>query len=191
MSRDLRELMGQEDTERKRLPEGHFSRFEERLDKELHKRGSRSTGYWQWIGIAASLIFLAALAFIWQDNEQPVSSNVVQESAAQGPGSISLGDLSPELQQIETYYVANINMELSELPAGSEHQLLVDGYMERLTALNKAYKALQVELNEDGPNDQVITALIENLQMRLDLLYNLKSQLYQLNSSNHEIEQTI
>lgn len=185
--------MKERDQRPKRLSGGHLDRFEARLDQELH--GGRESGSkwgWQWIGMAATLIFLVGLAFIFQQGDDEVSEEVVvQQNSQEDEHGISLGDLSPELQQIETYYVANINLELAELPAGSEHKLLVDGYMERLATLNEAYKALQLELNEDGPNNQVITALIENLQMRLDLLYNLKEQLHQLNSSNHEIEQTI
>lgn len=48
----------------------------------------------------------------------------------------------------------------------------MDSYMERLAELNKEYHRLNEELNELGPNDQTINALIKNLQLRLQLLQN-------------------
>jgi SMC interacting uncharacterized protein involved in chromosome segregation len=52
--------------------------------------------------------------------------------------------------------------------------------MERLEELNREYKKLNGELNSIGPNDQTITALIKNLQLRLQLLYKLRDKLKEL-----------
>ena len=98
----------------------------------------------------------------------------------------SLGDLSPDLKKIENYYVANINLELSRLEVSNENKALVDDYMRRLSELDKEYKRLNIELNEIGPNDQTINALIKNLQLRLQLLQKLKLKLDQLKSSENE-----
>ena len=63
---------------------------------------------------------------------------------------------------------------------------MVDDYMRRLSELNEEYKKLNIELNEIGPNDQTINALIKNLQLRLQLLQKLKEKLNQLKSSENE-----
>ena len=52
-----------------------------------------------------------------------------------------------------------------------------------MSELNKEYKRLNTEFNETGPNEQTIEAMVENLQLRLDLLYKLKNKL-------NEIKQT-
>ena len=104
--------------------------------------------------------------------------------------AISLGDLSPDLKKVENYYVANINMELSRLEISEDNKAIVDGFMEQLSDLNAEYKKLNTELNEIGPNDQTITALIKNLQLRLQLLHKLKEKLNQLKSSKNEQIQT-
>ena len=101
---------------------------------------------------------------------------------------ISLGDLSPDLRKIETYYTTNINLQLAELADDPGNKELVDSYMDRLAELNKEYQRLNQELNELGPNDQTINALINNLQLRLQLLQKLKSKLNQLKSSKNEQE---
>ena len=60
--------------------------------------------------------------------------------------------------------------------------------MERLAELDKEYAVLNKELNEFGPNDETISALIQNLQLRLQLLQRLKEKLNQLKSSENEQE---
>jgi prefoldin subunit 5 len=64
----------------------------------------------------------------------------------------------------------------------------MDSYMDRLAELNKEYQRLNQELNQMGPNDQTIGALINNLQLRLQLLQKLKTKLNQLKSSKNEQE---
>lgn len=60
--------------------------------------------------------------------------------------------------------------------------------MERLAELDGEYNHLNQELNELGPNDDTISALINNLQLRLQLLQKLKTKLNQLKSSKNEQE---
>ncbi len=62
--------------------------------------------------------------------------------------------------------------------------------MERLTELNVEYKKLNEELNQVGPNDQTISALIKNLQLRLQLLQKLKEKLNEVQSSKNEQYET-
>jgi hypothetical protein len=99
---------------------------------------------------------------------------------------ISLGDLSPDLKKVENYYLANINLALSELEVSEANKAVVDGFMTQLAELDREYKKLNGELNALGPNDRTITALIRNLQLRLQLLYKLKDKVNELKKFNHE-----
>lgn len=58
--------------------------------------------------------------------------------------------------------------------------------MKQLDTLNSEYINLNDELNEIGPNDQTISALIQNLQLRLQLLQKLKKKLNELKTSKNE-----
>ena len=119
--------------------------------------------------------------------EAPQPSDIVDKGTEnKQPQGYSLGDLSPDLKKIENYYVANINLELSRLEVSDENKGLVDDFMSRLSELDKEYQRLNTELNEIGPNDQTINALIKNLQLRLQLLQKLKLKLDQLKSSENE-----
>ncbi|NNJ88768.1 MAG: hypothetical protein HKP53_05155 [Eudoraea sp.] len=187
MRQDLRDLFKEEREKKHRLKAGHETRFEDRLTRAFPKRKRSPLRIW---GIAASVIVLLGLGGVFfqqtsdtdPDKTVELSGEGVQEQA-QG---ISLGDVSPDLKKVETYYVTSINMELADLELSSENKVVVDDFMSRIGELNKEYMALNQELNEVGPNEQTIAALIRNLQLRLQLLLKLKEKLHQLKSSENE-----
>merc|ERR1711974_453883 len=119
-------------------------------------------------------------------SQQPIAiENTVVENENQTKEDQlkSLGDVSPDLKKVEDYYLANINLELSKIKQTPENKELFDGYVIRLAELNQEYKRLSVELTENGPNELTVSALIDNLKLRLNLLYRLKEQLHDLNAS--------
>ncbi|MBL4939362.1 MAG: hypothetical protein JKY16_03655 [Lutibacter sp.] len=61
---------------------------------------------------------------------------------------------------------------------------MLDGYLEKIGELTQEYKILTNELNTEGVNEKTINALIDNLQLRLKLLYQLKEQLNELKKLN-------
>jgi len=70
-----------------------------------------------------------------------------------------------------------------------ESKELFDGYLVKLDELNKEYTRLEEELAQSGPNEQTINSLIDNLKLRLNLLYRLKEKLSELNKSNNTLEE--
>ncbi len=187
MAQDLRDLFKEEKQEKYPMKEGHEARFLDRLDEELPQT-KKSSFYFLKI-VASVLLLVSAGIFGYQQwkgkSEIPVTVVDKDPVLEEEPG-LSLGDLSPDLQKVEDYYVANINLELSELEVSDDNKALVDGFMERLATLNEEYKQLNKELNEVGPNDQTVTALIKNLELRLQLLRKLKEKLNELKSSENE-----
>lgn len=187
MAQDLRELFRDENEKKYPMKDGHEERFIALLDKELPLK--RKSNFY-FIKIAASVLVLFSLGIYAYLNSKtdiiPQTTVVEKKTENTGAEGYSLGDLSPDLKKIENYYVANINLELSRLEVSSENKALVDDYMSRLSELNEEYKRLNIELNEIGPNDQTINALIKNLQLRLTLLQKLKEKLNQLKSSENE-----
>jgi hypothetical protein len=171
-----------------RMPEGHEARFEKRLEERL---GRSKGGSFQWIGIAAALIALLGLAFWMQDRgphpADPAESLVQQAvDSTRAQQGISLGDLSPDLRKLENYYTASINMELATLDISEENKEVANDFILRLGELNSEYEQLNEELNEIGPNEQTIGAMIKNLQYRLQLMLKLKEKLIELKSSKNE-----
>ncbi len=195
MARDLRKMFEKErEQKRFNMKKGHEDRFFAKLEAELPNDPPKRKVFSLWMQIAASVVVAVGLSFYYfNSNENTTSPNgkvtVVDNDNPSGDvQGISLGDLSPDLKKIETYYTTTINLQLAELAEDSVNKELVDSYMERLAELNKEYHRLNQELNELGPNDQTISALINNLQLRLQLLQKLKTKLNQLKSSKNEQE---
>jgi hypothetical protein len=171
------------------MKDGHEQRFLKRMEVELPV--AKGPPY-PWFKIAASLIILAGLStyfFMNWNKPEPVETTIVEKNnPASEERGISLGDLSPDLKKVEDYYMVSINMELSQLEISDRNKTLIDSFMERLEELNLEYKKLNTELNEIGPNDQTITALIKNLQLRLQLLHKLRDKLKELQSRGMEAD---
>lgn len=178
-------------TEAEPMKHGHEQRFLKRLQEELPKAKRASFPLFK---IAASLIILVglgALFFMKFNVPEPENTTVVdRETPITVEKGISLGDLSPDLKKVEDYYMVNINIELSQLKISDRNKALIDSFMERLEELNVEYKKLNTELNEIGPNDQTITALIKNLQLRLQLLHKLRDKLKELQNLGKEAGDT-
>lgn len=195
MARDLRKLFEKERKEKSfKMKEGHEDRFFAKLEEELPTNPPKKKVFSLWMQIAASVVVVLGLSFYYFNSDggtvDPDEKITVvdRDNPSKEAQGISLGDLSPDLKKIETYYTTNINLQLSELADDPGNKELVDSYMDRLAELNKEYQRLNQELNELGPNDQTISALINNLQLRLQLLQKLKSKLNQLKSSKNEQE---
>lgn len=192
MSKDLRDLF---ESERKReypMPDGHEARFKARLEDAFQEKRHRP---FFWLGIAASVVALLGMAFwiLQKDPSLPEGEGALveeQTDTVASPSTLSLGDLSPDLRKLEEYYTASINLELASLDISEENREVADNFISRLSDLNTEYNQLNDELNEIGPNEQTITAMIKNLQYRLQLLLKLKEKLNELKSSKNETVQS-
>ncbi|WP_298903156.1 hypothetical protein [uncultured Psychroserpens sp.] len=191
MAQDLRNLFEEEQKQSQlKMSEGHEARFLKKLDEALPVETSIKKRF-SMLQIAASIVVLIGLAFAaYKFVEQPKSVNneVVQNNDDSSDEQLkSLGDISPDLKKVEDYYLANISLELSKVKQTPENKELFDGYVVRLAELNQEYKRLSVELTENGPNELTVSALIDNLKLRLNLLYRLKEQLNDLNTSEEVV----
>jgi hypothetical protein len=190
MAQDLRELFEKEREQiTHKMKSGHENRFLSKLEVEMPTEKKSSS--LMWLSIAASVVVVVGLGLYFFSSTDHVGTNsnptvVENNTSKEVQETISLGDLSPDLKKIESYYVTNINLELSDLEFSGDNKVIIDGYMERLGELDKEYNRLNIELNEIGPNDQTIAALVKNLQLRLQLLQKLKTKLNQLKSSKNE-----
>ncbi len=188
MAQDIRKLFENENKlHTHHMPEGHEKRFLEKLDEVLHADSVKWSSF-GFMRIAASVVLLIGLSFgAYKFFESPPveSRQVVSAEESEKDTTLkSLGDISPDLKKVEDYYLANINLELSKVKLTPENKELFDGYVVKLEELNKEYERLSIELTEHGPNELTVSALIDNLKLRLNLLYRLKEQLQDLNDSN-------
>ena len=189
MAQDIRNLFENEpNNDHVKMSEGHEERFLEKLEKELPKQ-QKSSNRFGFLNIAASVIVLLGLSYgayqFYQISANPEDSTEIANTTIK-----TLGDVSPDLKKVEDYYLASINLELSKVRLTPENKELFDGYIERLKELNDEYKRLTQELNDNGPNEATLDALIENLKYRLKLVMRLKEKLQEFNDDSFTQEST-
>ena len=198
MGQDIRKMLQEDKESRKfKMPEGHQSRFEDRLNKAFPEK-KKSAGRKWFLQIAAILVVaLAAGGFFYFNSGTSVDpygtqvvgtseENPLEEKEKKTENSakqFQLSDVSPQYKKIEDYYMASLNMELAKLDVNNENKELIDSFMKQLAELDKEYKRLNNELNELGPNEQTIEAMVANLQLRLELLFKLKQKLKEIKES--------
>ncbi len=192
MAQDLRELLKGANPEDTKLSRGHENRFEAMLEKEL----PIEKDFFSWTKVAAIAVVLISITFFGYqylsnfsgDNTIKTNNPIVkvEDETTPDENQITLGDLSPDLKKVEEYYLAGINVQLASLKIDDKNKELVESYMKQLSALDKEYKNLSLELNTVGPTEETITALIDNLKLRLELLFKLKSKLNELKTQENE-----
>jgi hypothetical protein len=182
MAQDLRNLFKESNkSEIPSLKQGHQLRFLEKLESEMPVQSKPTIRKLFW-KVAAMITIVLGGGYL----SYPLfvnSDSVVIESKEEKTtvkGNLTIGSLSPELNKVEKYYIANINLQLSTLKFNKDNKDLFEGYITRLDELDKAYANLNIELNEHGPTEETITALIDNLKLRLELLFKLKNKLKEI-----------
>jgi hypothetical protein len=186
MAQDLRDMFKKEQEKKYVLNKGHEARFMDKLNMAFPQEERKIFGWGKMAAAVAALIFSGALAIYWLNMPQELPTTIVDKGEVKETDNFSFGDLSPELKKVEEYYVANINLELAKLEVSASNKELVDGYMDRMAELTQEYQSLNKELVDYGISEQTITALIENLQLRLQLLQKLKKKLNELKTSKNE-----
>lgn len=188
MAQDIRKMLKEHTSESPELSTGHEARFETKLAKAFPKDKPNQTFF--WLKIAAVGILLLSISYF---GYQQMSNNKVEtlvadtsEETEKNADQFTLGDISPDLKNVEDFYLNGINVELASLEITDENKELMDGFMLRLDELNTEYSILTKEMNERGPSEETVTALINNLKLRLELLFKLKNKLKELKNIDNE-----
>jgi len=197
MAQDIKDIIKNSQPEKVQMPIGHEDRFAKKLEAAFKAEvANDGITKFQWFKIAAVLVAFIGVGifgyFAINGNTFPQSENemVVVENPV-NTNQYSLGDISPDLKKMENFYLTGINVQLASLEINPENSELIDGYMEQLNQLDFAYKDLNKELNSVGPTEATVIALIDNLKLRLDLLFKLKDKLKELKNQNNEQFETL
>lgn len=168
MLKDLRNL--KDYAPKDSLEKGHRGRFMDRLDKELEEpKNQKGFSSFIWIKVAAAIVLIFSIGHFADTGSSPKEEQTKIEQAG-------LGLFSPKLGEIERYYLNSIRYELGEVTGSDVDRELLNGYLVKLEELDSSYKALSKDLEKNGFCDATVNALLENLQLRMDLIKDLKEQ---------------
>lgn len=172
--RDHREAFEEEPTE------GHFTRFEEKLD-QLHagkKRKLNAFPFWK-IASVVIIVLLSANLLIYLLPGKP------EKSVPQFANS--------ELNETANFYTVRINTGMSQLKQmadqgiGSEKELAQ--IKKEMDEMDKLYQDLQKEYSKNPNDERVVNAMIEYYQTKLNIINTIKTDLENvktIKNKNHE-----
>ena len=203
MAQDIRDLLKQRPEKTEAMSTGHEDRFLAKLEAQfpetLEKKADNTNAPFFWMKIAAvAVVMLTAGFFGYQYtsnfNGGPNMDNSITEAGTDEikateilkQPKLTLGDLSPDLKKVEDFYLTGINVQLASLNENDDNKELIEAYKKRIAALDVEYNRLNTELTETGPTEATINALIDNLKLRLDLLFKLKNKLKELKNLDNE-----
>jgi len=197
MAQDIRDLLKKSKDEKTSLPIGHEARFEAKLGEAFaNSPNAKHTNKPMlfWLRIAAIVIVLVAVSYFGYGylNDEPANQIVETVPEVENKmNQLTIGDLSPDLKKVEDFYLNGINVQLASLQITDENKELIDGYLLQLSELDKEYTSLNTELSKVGPTEATITALIDNLKLRLELLFKLKNKLKEFKNQENETIKSI
>ena len=198
MGQDIRELLKNNsfvEKDNEYLSPGHEMRFLDRLNESFPQPEKNSkivlfNNTFSKYYVAASLVLIFLLgSYTFFDLQQNDFSTVLKQES--NKSQLNLADVSPEFKKIEDYYLASINVELASLQVNSSNKKLLDTFMEQLSKLDEEYQLLQQDLKNEADLNIAIDALIQNLQLRLDLLQEFKEDLNTKNEQQNTTYQNL
>ena len=168
-----------------KMSKGHEDRFKNKLDRAFGETSKTDFSIYYKMA-AVFVVAVVSTVFVLNSTGLPAKPTDVSTTDVVESSKISLGDISPDLKTIEDYYMTSIKLELATLETTTAHEAMVNSYLDELKTINRAYDDLELDLNEYGVSEEVINAMIENLQLRLELLQDLKKKLNNLNLKQNE-----
>jgi hypothetical protein len=147
----------------------HFERFESKL-KSSKKRDAIS---WKWLSVAASILVMIGFGL----------------GKMQQKSTIDLADISPKMEEVQGYFVSTIHQKTNLLEKNKtpENELIIKQTLMQLEGLEKEYQQLLKELNKEGNQQKIINYMIENYQLRLEILENMLKKINQIKKFKNEI----
>ncbi len=140
-------------------------------------------------GAAAMLAVAFGIGYLLTPEESVSTSgvNTAAEEPVENIDGYSLSDISPELAEVEGYYVSQVNKKMDAL-----NQLNVDPeLLEELEMLDSEFQQLKSEMGESVNNEQIIEAMIDNYRLKLDILETILQELAEIEKEDKNEEATV
>ena len=161
MEHDIRNLFKKDEISEVEIPPFHKEEFIKKLNS------SKQNNYNVAISVAVIIVFMMVLLFPKNDTSKE-NKTLIQTQIA----------------TFEKEYLTNINNEWQQFVAISNDSILIKKYEIKLKDFDTDYKKITENLKSNPNNINVIEALINNLQRRLELIKNIKKHIKELNQKN-------
>jgi hypothetical protein len=155
--------------------DGHFERFSMKLEIRCQKNASRRSivPYLLRAAVVTLLVTLSSL-WTWDHFIRPGSSRM------------TLGQVSPQYKEVESYYIHQVNMMEGEIvnldfKNNPEQKSLL---IQEMKSMDSVYVSLQKELKTNPNDERVINAMIEHYQTKIEVMNYIVNQLRTIKNGN-------
>lgn len=160
--------------------EGHFERFNRKLEMRFHSGGVKRSivPYLLKAAVVTLLVTLSSL-WTWDHFIRPDRNRM------------ALGDVSPQYKEVENYYLHQVNLMESEI---STVEVVFDPEQKKmlskeLKSMDSVYVQLQKELKANPDDERIINAMIEHYQTKVEVMTFIVNQLKTIRNENQNINE--
>jgi hypothetical protein len=145
---------------------GHLDRFQDKLNNQ-DKKKKKITSF-KWMSVAASVILMIGF---WLGSNQTEAT-------------LLLADVSPKMQEAESFFVSTIKQELTaiEKVRNPKTERVIEDALNQLEVLEDKYTDLVKALNNSNDDRRVVYAMISNYQNRIEVLQDVLKLINQINN---------
>ncbi len=146
---------------------GHFNRFQAKLKQQ--EKPKKKQNWYKYIAIAASLLLFISIGF---------------KSINKANQSTDLSSISPKMEDTQNYFTAVIHQELKKIEKiqNPTNQKIINDALLQIQVLEDDYKSQKIALSINSKNKNVIYAMVNNYQKRIEVLQNLLNELNKFNN---------
>jgi hypothetical protein len=137
------------------------------IEKNLNKSEKKSA-FWLWKAAAIVLFFFSVSLLIDRDFKDKATLESV-----------------PQIDQIEIYYTTLINQHINQINQFGETKFTIQ-FQKEINNLDSSYQELKKTYSQTSSTEIVSAAMINNLQLRINLLTQQLEILQQLNKNQDE-----
>lgn len=143
-----------------------------RIEGELLIQKRKSVRF-SALKIAAVIVLLigaaGVISVLWQSNSIKEAPIAGIETSGIESGVLGLSSLASNLREVEQYYVSEVNFQKNKLTNYEVDKEL----LEEVELLKEEFDLLQSEMGATADPTKIVEAMIENYQMRLEILKDI------------------
>ncbi len=155
--------------------EGHFERFNRKLEQRFHTVVIRRSivPYLLRAAVVTLLITLSSL-WVWDHFLRPDSTRM------------ALGDVSSEYKEVENYYMYRVNLMEDQIYSMNleNNQDQIEMLRNEMRSMDSVYIQLQKELKVNPNDERIINAMIEHYQTKVEVMSYIVNQLQAIRNKN-------
>lgn len=131
----------------------------------------------------AAAVFL--IMFFYYNSEEAVTETTVAQSEEVVAPEHIIDQIAPDFEETEAYFQVQLTRKVNKVSEYAEqYPEVYDDIIADLEELQVEYESLKIDLNDNMANQEIIESMIQNYQIRLEILENLLDKLQEHESDN-------